>query len=278
MIEYHFVEIDVYVIAHAISLVSLVITAVLAVRDYLRTREDRHALTSIVFTSFAMAELFLIIFAVEMRHPFVFEPHPWFKPNLWLITAVMVFFSATSFAFLAVYLMDLKEMYLVPPTVFLVTVAYLLLIDNLIRSLFPGTSIITAPLDAKQVIREVLVATTTIYLIFGLLGTFTLLYIYSKVPSLKILAFSMAVSLMGFINVALYVFLGLIPSLLENRLAPTTKLYLDLITGIPVNVVYAAASIILVLAYTGVLERLLTKRGTKILEDSWVGKAIEELE
>ncbi|GEM_PF-6238205 len=271
-------NISVYLIAHLLALVILVLLVVRALGSYWKSRETRDLVTLIVYSSFAISELALVWFATIHGSPFVFEPYPWFHSIPWLLTASAVFLSSAAMAFLSSWLMDMKRLCVVPWIILGVSVTYLFLIDYLLRTISPFGSVTSAQPTVKVIVRQIMAVTSTIFLTLGVMGYITMIYLYTKIRSVRILAFLIATGIIGFIDFFGDAILHLLPSAIAGEVNPSHRLHLGMLISIPVNVVYLSAMLLLLLSEFGVLDKIFSQRKLKVVEESWIDRALKELE
>ena len=272
-------DVSYYVAFHLLALAGMVVLALRSLGDYFSTKETRGLVSFLVYSSFSVSELALVWFAVIHSFPFVLEPYPWFQSTPWLLTASAVFLSAAAMAFLSSWLMDMERLCVVPWIVLAVSVTYLFLIDHLLGTISPFYSVTSAQPTVKVIIRQIIAVTSAIFLILGLAGYAVMMYLYTKIKSLRILVFLLATGVLGMGNFIGDAVVHLIPSVIFSPEAvnPTHDLHLKMLVNPVVNVFYLSAVVLLMLSELGYLDRIFGKKKVRVVEGSWIDKELRDL-
>ncbi len=268
-----------YITFHLLALAGLVVLAIRSLGNYLSTKETRDLVSFLVFSSFSITELALVWFAVIHGIPFVFEPYPWFHSTPWLLTASAVFLSSAAMAYLSSWLMDMKRLSIVPWIVLAVSVTYLFLIDHLLRTISPFSSVTSAQPTVKVIIRQIIAVTSVIFLTLGLVGYVAMIYLYTKIRSVRILVFILATGVLGMVDFVGDVILHLVPASLlgTETVNPAHNFHLKMLLNPFVNAFYLSAVFLLMLSEFGYLDKIFGKKKVKVVEESWIDKELKEL-
>ncbi len=260
-----------YPLAHLVGLVTEIAISLYIFVEIVRTRERRLLLSLITFLVFALSEFSLVFYYWLNRSVFLVYAETTVKIFSWFLAISFLLLSSAAVATLAVYLMEFRIFYLVPTMIFFFVFYVLFYTYYLFRAVFLGY------IRSIDIIRISITLGISILFVIALIGEVLFAMIYRRTKSLRVLSFIIGSAIMGFINLGGEFLLELVPMALMEEPLEIYRTYLSLMEGWPLNLLYIAVSLILLLGQTKILDAVARFRGLRVRrEKSWIEKMMEE--
>ncbi len=263
---------DPYPLAHLVGLITEVIISLYVFMEIVKTRERRLLLSLATFMVFALSEFSLIFYYWLNKDVFLVYAETTVKIFSWFLALSFLLLSSAAVATLAVYLMEFRVLYLVPVMIFSFVLYVLFYTYYLFRAVFLGY------IRSIDIIRVTVTLGISILFAMALAGEVLFVIIYRRTKSLRVLSFLIGTTVIGFINLGGEFLLELVPMTLIEEPLEIYRTYLAMMKGWPLNLVYIAVSLILLLGQIRLLDALARLRGLRVRrERSWIEKMMEEV-
>ncbi len=261
-----------YPLAHIVGLISEIVISIYIFVEIAKTRERRLLLSLATFLVFALSEFSLVFYYWLNRSVFLVYAETTVNIFSWFLALSFLLLSSAGVATLAVYLMEFRVFYLVPTMVFLFVFYVLFYTYYLFRAVFLGY------IKSIDIIRASITLGISILFVIALVGEVLFAMIYRRTKSLRVLSFIVGTAIIGFINLGGEFLFELVPMTLIEESLEVYGIYLSLMEGWPLNILYIAVSLILLLGQVKVLDALAKFRGLRVRkEKSWIEKMMEEV-
>ncbi|MEM3691978.1 MAG: hypothetical protein QXP84_03950 [Candidatus Korarchaeum sp.] len=266
---------DPYMVAHSTSLLLNIAVVLYHVGSLIRLRpkglgEAGPTLALIAtFSVFSATEISLMRYYEIVGDPFVVNV-PRIPPNIdaWFYSLASVLSSFCAIATLAFYLMELKVLYLVPLTGLISALYVTYFTYRLIGTLFFNY------LSFNPVLSSIMLLLIGGALVSGSIAVALFHYIYLSTGSMRALSLGIGIFILGMLVLGADYLMSTLPIAVVGEPLPQREVYLAMLKGWPLNVIYILASLLLFLGQTRVLDALFKTPSRE--ERTWIERMMEE--